>query len=129
MKFNQKEFLRDVESLGSFTFYFIVLVRSLIDLGTLFFKQLFFGLILSQVLLYSLGFFLKQKISSHVSNIVLLFVFVNLFYKSRLFLIFSALIFVLLCFAHKKLRKHSWREIISGLIVGAVSSGVIWLFV
>lgn len=126
MKFDKKEFLRDVESLGSFAFYFVVVIRSLVDFYWPFFFQLFLGIVLSQFLLQLSGYFLKQKISSHISNAVLLIVFVNLFYKSRLFFAFSFLLFILLCFAHKKIRRHSWREMMCGLIIGAVSSGIVW---
>ena len=122
MKFKEAEFWRDIESLSSFTFYMVVVARSLIGLHWPFFLQLTGALALSQVVLRGVGTALKQKISSHAANGGALIILINDFYKSKGFLIFSIVLYLLVAVAHKKIRKHSWTEIITGAIIGLLSA-------
>ena len=122
MKFKEGEFWRDIESFGSFTFYIAVAARSLIGLHWPFFSQLLGALVLSQLALRGVGSALKQKISSHAANGGALIILINDFYKSRGFFIFSVALYILVAVAHKKLRKHSWTEIITGVVIGVLSA-------
>lgn len=129
MKFRPREFWRDIETLGSFTFYAAVIARSLVGLGWQFFAQLLAALVLGQVALRVLGSATKTKISSHGANGGALLVLINIYYHSLFFLLFSIPLFLLVCVAHKILRRHSWEEIVSGLVLGIASAGIAWFFI
>lgn len=126
MKLNAREFWRDVETLGSFTFYIAVLARSMIGLGWAFFWELIAALIVSQAVLRTAGRMLKQKISSHAANGGILLVVVNGYYKSVGFLLFSIVLFALVSVSNRKLRKHSWSEILVGLGIGVLTGLAAW---
>ena len=129
MKFKEVEFWRDLEALSSLTFYIAVIARSLIGMHWPFFSQLVGALVLSQAALHGIGSALKQKISSHAANGGALIILINAFYKSKGFLIFSIVLYFLVAMAHKKLRKHSWAEIITGTIIGVLSSAIMLFIV
>jgi hypothetical protein len=120
-RFKEEEFWRDIETFGSLTFYIAVVARSLIGMGWTFFWELAAALAVSQVLVRVAGKILKQKISSHTANAGILLVLVNGYYKSVGFLLFSIVLFGLVCVSHHKLRKHSWSEISVGLVIGVLT--------
>jgi hypothetical protein len=124
--FKQEEFWRDIEALGSFTFYIAVIARSLIGMGWAFFWEMAAALVASQALVRVAGKILKQKISSHAANGGILLVVVNGYYESVGFLLFSIVLFGLVCVSHRKLRKHSWSEISVGLIIGLLTGLAAW---
>lgn len=134
LKFKSAEFWRDIEAFGSFAFYFATIARAFVDLDRTFLYRLVLVLLLSQFLLRITSFvlqrkyFFKQKISSHSSNALALLILVNLFYDSRNFLIFSSLLYILLCIGHKRLRDHSWREVFAGAVIGAISTMIVLFF-
>lgn len=124
--FKEGEFWRDIETLGSFTFYLAVIARSLIGMGWEFFWELAAALIVSQALIRVAGKILRQKISSHAANGGILLVTVNGYYKSVGFLLFSVVLFGLVCVSHRKLRKHAWSEILVGLGIGLLTGLAAW---
>jgi hypothetical protein len=126
MKFKPKEFWRDIEAFGSFTFYAAVMARSLVGLDWAFFGQLIAALAFSQILLRLIGNAMRQKISSHAANGGVLLVLVNVFYQSKEFFVFSAVLYLLVCISHQKLREHGWAEVITGLVIGLLSAGLAW---
>lgn len=120
------EFWRDVETLGSFTFYIAVIARSLIGLGGAFFWELIAALIVSQALLRTAGRILKQKISSHTANAGVLLIIIAGYYKSMGFTLFLAALLALTCIGHQKLRRHSWQEVLIGLAIGLLTGFAAW---
>ena len=122
----KKEALRDLESLGSFVFYFIVASRSLIGRDWSFLVQMGIALVISLILWQSVKYLTDIKASSHASNLVILLILVSAFYKELLFSIFLLVVFSLVCYAHTQLRKHKKYELIVGTLIGFVAGGIVW---
>ena len=120
----KKEVLRDLESLGSFVFYFVVASRSLIGMYWPFLWQAAGALVLSLLLWQLVKFATGIKASSHASNIILLMILVNAFYKDLLFGLFTVGLFGFVSYAHIKLRKHKKESLIAGALIGLVAGGI-----
>ena len=121
-----REFWRDIETLGSFTFYAAVIIRSLVGLGYDFFISLIAALVLSQIILRIARSSTPNKISTHAANGGALLVLISAYYHSTVFTVFAIALFGLVCYGHHHLRKHSWAEIGAGLAIGIASGAFAW---
>lgn len=110
---DKKEVFRDVLALGSFIFYFIVIVRALIGNHLPFVYQL----VISFVVVLLLGLVFKNS-NNHLGRILILVVFTSLFYGDVLYAVFVSLVFVLAIFGSYYLKKDVWK----GLVVSVVAS-------
>jgi hypothetical protein len=121
-----REFWRDLETLGSFTFYAAVIIRSLVGLGYGFFVSLVAALALSQTILLIARSTKPNKISTHASNGGALLVLISAYYHRTTFTLFAIALFGLVCYGHRQLRKHSWAEIGIGFAIGIASGAFAW---
>ena len=123
----KNETLRDIEALGSFTFYIVVASRGLIGRHLPFLAETAAALGLSIVLWHLVKLTVGIKPSSHSSNSMILLLLVGSFYHDLLFSVFLIALISLVIYAHVQLRKHRWTEIITGMLIGLVSGGaVLW---
>jgi hypothetical protein len=53
-----------------------------------------------------------------------LLILVGGFYQSVSFTVFTLILFGILLYAHRKLRKHSYSELVLGVVNGCVSAGI-----
>jgi hypothetical protein len=113
----KKEVARDVLALGSWIFYLIVIVRALIKPYRPFVDQM----IIAGVVLLVLGFLIKES-DGYLARGLVMVVFTSIFYKDDLFTGFVTLVFIGMI-ASSRYVGNSFRKIIIGLIIGAVSVG------
>ena len=118
----KKEVLRDLEALGSYLFFILVAARSMIGMHFSFFTQMAAGLVASLILWQVVKLAFGVKSSSHIINSVIVWTVVNLYYKSAGFAVFTLILFSMMFYAHSQLRKHKKYEMVSGFLIGVLSS-------
>ena len=120
---DKKEIARDLISFGSVPFFLIILARAFIGPYWTFVYQL----ILAFAILFILSFLFK-KCDMHSARSLILVVFTSLFYQDIKFTVFVSLIWVLiiLSLVYKKVK---FREIATGIILGAFSSAITYYLV
>jgi hypothetical protein len=124
----KKEFFRDCETFGSYLFYALVIVRSLIGVHWSFFLQLLTAFILSVILWQIVKLMTGIRSSSHAANAVILFIIINGYYKSVGFAVFTFVLFGVLLYAHSQLRQHKKGELVAGVLSGLISGAAAYLW-
>lgn len=107
---------RDILALGSWIFYLLVIIRSLIKPYRPFADQLLIAalvLLIAQIVI--------KSHESYTSKALVLTFFTSIFYEDVLFAIFAFLIFLSLIFSSYKL-KNKPSDILKGALVGIVSA-------
>jgi predicted PurR-regulated permease PerM len=125
----KKELLRDCEAFGSYLFYALVIVRSMIGMHWSFFLQLIVALVLSLILWQVVKLMTGILSSSHAANAVILFIVINGYYKSVGFAVFTFILFGVLLYAHSQLRQHKKGELVAGVLAGLISGGAAYLWI
>lgn len=115
---NWKEIARDILALGSIPFYFIVIVRAIVGDYAPFIYQLVFAL-LALFLLCEMN----KKANQHIARGLILAVFTSLFYKDTIYTVFAFALLIAMIFSLHYLKTDK-KEILNGLIFGAISSAV-----
>ena len=116
MKSWLKEISRDLLALGSIPFYFLVVVRAVIGKYEIFIYQM----VLAAIVVFILFFLIKNS-NLHIARSFVILVFTSLFYKEMLYIVFAAIIWLLLLISAFYL-KRSIGFIIRGVIIGVISS-------
>ena len=119
----KKEVARDSIALGSFPFYFIVIIRAIIGKNVAFVYQLLVAL----VVLILISRFVKE-IDNYVSKSLVIFFFTSLFYNEIVYTIFAFLLWGVVVYSSYYLKK-SWSQIVRGIVFGAVGSGIAYYVV
>lgn len=117
-----KEIARDIVALGSPIFFALVLIRTFILPDYVFLNQFLFAAII-----FFLSIFLfKQNLYSGLGFILTFFII--LYYKDLKFGIFTGLIYLALIGSLFYLKKDL-KEIIKGVLLGALSTGISYFLV
>lgn len=112
----KKELAHDLIALGSYPFYFLVVLRAIIGKSTPFIAQLLIAL----VALFFLTFFIKKP-NLHIARSMILLVFISLFYIEPLFTVGAALVWFSIIISAIFLRTKR-TEISHGILAGGLSS-------
>lgn len=123
----KKETARDFLAFGSYPFYFIVIIRMLLELK---FEIIVPQLIIAFIALLILSLFVKYEY--HLAQAFILVVFTSLAYMERLYTIFAIVLYLGIIYSVNYL-KIKQKAVVLGVIAGAISSGVAyyianWLF-
>ena len=109
-----KEIARDLMALGSIPFYFLVIIRAIIGKYSIFVYQM----LIAAIVMFILYFIIKNS-NLHVARSLVIVIFTSLFYKEAVYIIFTALIWLLLLVsAYYTKRKIDF--VIRGVIIGAL---------
>lgn len=117
-----EEIARDVVALGSPVFLFLVLVRVFILPDYAYLSQFIFA----SVIFFLSMFLFKQNLYSGLGFIISFFII--LYYKDLRFGIFTGLSYTALVSSLFYLKKD-WKEIIKGILLGALSTGISYYLV
>ena len=118
----KKELARDFLAFGSYPFYLIVIIRMLLELK---FEIIVPRLVIAFIAMLALSLFIKYDY--HLSQAFVLAVFTSLAYTDRLFTGFAVIIYLGVIYSASYL-KIKRKSIISGIVAGAISSGIAyWL--
>ncbi|MBM4175293.1 MAG: hypothetical protein FJ213_03845 [Ignavibacteria bacterium] len=110
-----KNIERDIISLGSIVFYFLVIGRALIAPYVLFVSQLIVAAIFLVII------FIKFKDwETYIARAFVLLVCTGIFYNSLAYTIFTIVIFLLILISSKHLGS-STKSIIAGILIGIIS--------
>lgn len=119
----KKEVARDTLALGSIPFYFIVMIRAIIGeympfvyhLGIAFLILIFLDRV-------------SKNFNKYIARGLVLVIFTSFFYQAETFTIFAVLLWISMIFSLVYL-KTKYKEIVTGIIFGFISSAVSYYLV
>jgi len=116
-----KEIARDIISLGSIVFYFLVIGRALV--GPFW---VFLTFLCSAALVLILIYFLDKEFESYLARGIILAIGTSYFYGDFIFTLFAAAVYILMVVSSFYLR-NSVLKIIKGIVFGLISTGAGYL--
>ncbi|MDO8548861.1 MAG: hypothetical protein Q7S39_01745 [Ignavibacteria bacterium] len=119
----RKEIARDIISLGSIVFYFLVIGRALV--GPFW---VFLTFLCSAALVLLLIYFLHKEFESYLARGIILAIGTSYFYGDFIFTLFAAAVYILMVVSSFFLW-NSVLKIIKGIIFGLISTGAGYLIV
>ena len=111
-----REIARDLVALGSIPFYFLVVIRAIIGKYDIFVYQL----LIAAIIIFILNFIIKDS-NMHIARSLVVLVFTSLFYKEMLYVVFAALVWMLLLISAYYVKRNI-KSLLRGIVIGVISS-------
>ena len=110
-----KELARDLLALGSIPFYVLVIARLMIRNYDIVYQML-----VAAIFIF-ISFFIIKNTNLHVARSFVILIFINMFYNSSIFSLFSSIIWLLIVVSAYYLSRNL-TVIVKGIVIGLVSS-------